>query len=194
MKRARVLFVAGALVLGAASGCGSDKPKAAPAPSSGPVGSASPSAPTTTPPVGASPTSTDAQTFPSEYTVQGTSVCAWQKKSGVIRLTAAFGITYGGTAPAGDVSYTVTEDRTNVSETGTVIASMLGAGTSTVIAGVSAPGFSTAVGDQVTLTITIQAAGDTDTTNNSAIETMTVPAVAATAGDTGETLLNCDGP
>src|SRR4051794_9837111 len=112
MKRARVLFVAGALVLGAASGCGSDKPKASPTPS---TVSASPAA-STPPPVSPSPSVSGGQVFPSEYTVQGASVCAWEKKGGVIRLGATFGISYSGTAPAGDVSYTVTEDHSNASE------------------------------------------------------------------------------
>jgi hypothetical protein len=189
MKRARVPIVVGALVISAAAGCGSHKPKSAP-----PVPAASVSASAS---VSVSPSasgSASAGPIPSEYTVQGTSVCAWQKTGGVIRLTAAFGVTYTGSTPPADVAYTVTDDATNTSEKGSILASMVTGDTATVVAGVSAPGFTAAVGRSVTLTITIEAPGDTDPTNNTAAESMTVPAAAATAKDTAQTVLDCDGP
>lgn len=192
MKRARVLVAVGALVALAATGCGKDKPKAAPPAPSAPATTPAATTAPATPPPPSGPVS--AEPTPSEYTVQGTSVCGWLKTGGVIRLTATFGITYTGSTPPGDITYSVTDDVTNTTEKGTVLASMVTGDTATVVAGVSAPGFTTAVGRSVTLTITIQAAGDTDPTNNTAIESMTIPEVAATAKDTPQTVINCDGP
>ena len=119
--------------------------------------------------------------------------CSWRVVNGTVQIIFAFAFRHTGILPSGDVPWVASDDTAGDSESGTVAAFFINAAQYPIDLG--SPGHDSYAGKSVTVSVTIHPTGvDNSSANNTATNTLDVPADAVAASPTdnqGQHFFSC---